>query len=175
MGLHRRKRKSQTSGAQEQLPPAAAANFLAVYVPWVAHYPPAMVVAVVGLVIAMGMERFCVLEPPIPREVLEDPGSDKNPGQKESEAIPRGSSNFYDPDPLAKAILKIWICSNLQSNRWKRSLSRASPKGRIGNMSRNGMAFVACSFVKVIEFFFSLRRDNPLPDTFQKSVARPKI
>jgi hypothetical protein len=49
------------------------------------------------------------------------------------------------------------------------------PEGPDWQYEPKGMAFVACSFVNVMECFFSLRLDNPLPDTFQKSLARPKI
>jgi hypothetical protein len=38
---------------------AAVASLLAVHLPWVALYPPAVVTAVAGLIIAMGVEGFC--------------------------------------------------------------------------------------------------------------------
>jgi hypothetical protein len=44
------------SGAGTTSSTAAAASFLAVHVPWVALYPPAMVAGVVGLIIVMGVD-----------------------------------------------------------------------------------------------------------------------
>jgi hypothetical protein len=48
-----------TTGAGTTSSAAAVASFLAAHVPWVALYPPAMVAAVAGLVIVMGVEGFC--------------------------------------------------------------------------------------------------------------------
>jgi hypothetical protein len=38
---------------------AAAASLLAMHISWIALYPPAVVTAIVGLMIAMGVEGFC--------------------------------------------------------------------------------------------------------------------
>lgn len=52
------------SGAGTSSSAAAVASFLAAQVPWVALYPPAMVTAVAGLVIVMGVEGFCAWSGP---------------------------------------------------------------------------------------------------------------
>lgn len=47
------------AGAGMPASAAAAASVLAVYMPWIALYPPALVAAVVGLIVTMGVEGFC--------------------------------------------------------------------------------------------------------------------
>jgi hypothetical protein len=53
-----------TTGAGTTSSAAAVASFLAAHVSWVALYPPAMVTAVAGLIIVMGVEGFCAWSGP---------------------------------------------------------------------------------------------------------------
>jgi hypothetical protein len=47
---------------------AAAASLLTVYMPWVALFPPALVTAIVGLIVVMGVEGFCAWSGPYLKE-----------------------------------------------------------------------------------------------------------
>jgi hypothetical protein len=52
------------SGAGTTSSAAAVASFLAAQVPWVVLFPPAMVTAVAGLIIVLGVEGFCAWSGP---------------------------------------------------------------------------------------------------------------